>query len=66
MLSVCDGLLHLTSTVAAIVSWLSVVELVFVTTNFGTFLTRFLVFHRVLFTNRGREVVAVPQRVLVK
>lgn len=116
-LSVCDGLLHLTSTVAAVVSWLcgsvvsyvltrwawgrkgrpdvlretlpfvgisvlvilivslatklgyiiaadlhlqglehvALVELVFVIANFGTFLTRFIVFNRVLFKDRGKE-----------
>ncbi|MCL2585688.1 MAG: hypothetical protein FWE35_24915 [Streptosporangiales bacterium] len=122
-LSVCDGLLHLSSTVAAVVSWfagsvvsyvltrwawsrkgkpdvlretlpflgisvlvigvvglatklgyaiaadlrlhgvehVAVVEFVFVVANFGTFLTRFVVFHHVLFKNRGKEAMKAPR-----
>lgn len=124
-LSVCDGLLHLSATAAAITSWLfgatvsyilsrwawarkgrphvlretvpfltisvlvvlvlslaaklgyavaadlhlngvghvAVVELVYVTANFGTFLMRFVLFHYILFTDSTKVAVAVPQRV---
>lgn len=124
-LSVCDGLLHLSATAAAIISWLfgatvsyilsrwawarkgrphvlretvpfltisvlvvlvlslaaklgyavaaylhlhgfghvAVVELVYVTANFGTFLMRFMIFHHVLFKNHVKAVAGPPRHV---